>query len=162
MQRLVFQLVRTKFTKKKICADKYGPDFVLGKNWVRQWSEQFSALIKNQASTSLDSVCSQALNPSTVEHWFETVKAALEKYQIKLENIYGADETGIHNDDVGQHRVFIPFNMKQVYMQNNAIRESFTLLVMACADGSVFPPTVIFQGQNLQEEWVKSNPLGAS
>ena len=117
---------------------------------------------KIELPPSLDSVRGQALNPSTVEHWFKMVKVALEKYQIKPENIYGADETGICIDDVGQHRVFIPFNMKQVYMQNNTVRESFTLLVMACADGSVFPPTVIFQGQNLQEEWVKSNPLGAS
>ena len=37
----------------KICADKYGLEFDLGKNWVRWWSEQFLPLIKIQATTSL-------------------------------------------------------------------------------------------------------------
>jgi acyl-coenzyme A synthetase/AMP-(fatty) acid ligase len=63
----------------------------------------------------------QALNPGTVQHWFEMVGKVFKDHSIKPENIYGADETGMHINDFGKHKVFVPVNMKQVYMQTDAV-----------------------------------------
>ena len=117
-----------------ICAKKYGPDFVLGKNWVKHWSEQFLPLVKKQVATNHDSIQGHALNLGTVQHWFEMVGKVFKDHDIKPENIYGVDETGIHINDFGKHKVFVPVNMKQVYMQTDAVWESFTLLVLTCAN----------------------------
>jgi hypothetical protein len=144
-----------------ICAKKYGPDFALGKNWVKRWSERFLPLVKKRVATNHDSVRAQALNPGTVQHWFEMVGKVFKDHNIKPENIYGADETGMRINDFGKHKVFVPVNMKQVYLQNDAVRESFTLLVLTCADGQCYPPTVILQGKGLREDWAEINPLDA-
>lgn len=144
-----------------ICAKKYGPDFVLGKNWVKRWSERFLPLVKKRVATNHDSIRGRALNPGTVQHWFEMVGKVFKDHNIKPENIYGADETGIRINDFGKHKVFVPVNMKQVYMQTDAVRESFTLLVLTCADGQCYPPMVILRGKGLLEDWAEINPLDA-
>ena len=144
-----------------ICAKKHGPDFVLGKNWVKRWSERFLPLVKKRVATHHDSIRGEALNPTVVQHWFEIVGKVFKDHSIEPENIYGADETGICINDFGKHKVFAPVNMKQVYMQTCAVRESFTLLVLTCADGQSYPPTVILRGKGLQEDWVEINPLNA-
>ncbi len=68
----------------------------------------------------------------------------------------------MHINDFGKHKVFVPVNMKQVYMQTDAVQEIFTLLVLTCADGQCYPPMVILQGKDLGEDWAEINPLDAS
>jgi len=65
-------------------------------------------------------------------------------------------------DNQGRIQVIAPADMKQVHHQSNSLRESLTLLVSTCADGTSYPPTAIFRGKNLLEEWVIDNPLEAS
>jgi hypothetical protein len=41
----------------------------------------------------MNSVQANALNPESVEHWFELVQTTFEEHQFKPENIWAMDET---------------------------------------------------------------------
>ena len=55
-----------------------------------------------------------------------------------------------------------PAGQKLQHKLHDGNRESASLVVMICADGSVpFPPTIILLGQNYLKCWAEHNALNA-
>ena len=47
------------------------------------------------------------------------------------------------------------------HLQSSHNRELVTVITTICADGQALKPSIIFKGKNLQEAWVKDNPMNA-
>ena len=71
------------------------------------------------------------------------------------------DEKGIQLG-VGKHvAAIVDRSQKNVYNLKNGNRELVTIIETICADGFALQPTVIFQGQQVNLGWTKSNPCHA-
>lgn len=86
---------------------------------------------------------------------------AIEKYNITAENIYNWDEKGflIGRSSISK-RVMSLQAYKQAkikHVQQDGSREFISLLACICADGSVLPPALIYEGasNDLQSTWVE-------
>jgi len=65
-----------------------------------------------------------------------------------VENIYNADEKGIQLGVGKKVAVVADWNQKNVVQVENGNREMVTFIETVCANGSVLPPSVIFQGKD--------------
>jgi len=70
---------------------------------------------------------------------------------IRLEEIYGMDESGFPPSDQGTQHVLRRRGTKTQHKQGSANRENFTVLVTVCTVGTTVKPGVIFKGKNFQK-----------
>jgi hypothetical protein len=139
------------------------PEGGVGKNWTQRFSSRNRDCLKVLWATSLQEKRGQGANPYANEAWWKLLRGVLEKYGIKLENIYGGDEVGIQTQTGEQERVFGSRKKKgPQYQQRAGTRENITVLVTICADGTSQAPAVIFKGNGYQVKWAQNNPLNAS
>ncbi|KAG9101529.1 hypothetical protein FS749_006099 [Ceratobasidium sp. UAMH 11750] len=113
------------------------------------------------SSRSLDGVRASAVNPTTVEAWFEMLAEVIEEFSIEDDQTYGADETGVQPVSGNSERVIGPQGSKIVYQIRTGSRETITVIATICADGTSLPPTVIFKGKHYLLRWDQDNPLNA-
>ncbi|KAG8712307.1 hypothetical protein FRC09_020010 [Ceratobasidium sp. 395] len=118
--------------------------------------------LSTYSSRSLEGVRGNAVNPTTVEAWFEVLGDAIEDFEIEEDTTYGADETGVQGSSGNSERVIGPQGSKIVYQIRTGSRETITVIVTICADGTSLPPTVIFKGKHYLVKWDQDNPLNAS
>ena len=86
----------------------------------------------------------------------------IEKYNIKLHNIYGTDEVGIQAQGGGEHKYIFDAHKKAApYQQHARTQDNITVIVMICTDGTSTPPAAIFKGSAYQVKWGENNPLNA-
>jgi hypothetical protein len=77
------------------------------------------------------------------------------------DRIYGMDETCGWFDHAGRSTVLGGKGKNNQYLTRKSSRESTTLIVSSCADGSVLKPFCIFSAKKMSKEWKKINPLEA-
>jgi predicted Zn-dependent peptidase len=65
-----------------------------GPKWTQQFLAKYGDIVSTKWSTSLDSVCAAAVNPTKVKAWFNLLKEVLDTYHFRPENIYNFDESG--------------------------------------------------------------------
>jgi len=63
-------------------------------------------------STSHEKVRAVALNPTNVSDWFNKLGTVISHFNIKTENIYNMDETGIMFQQTGKIKVIVPCGVK--------------------------------------------------
>jgi hypothetical protein len=98
-----------------------------------------------------------AANPTNIEHNFQLLKAVLDRYQFKPENVYGFDESGLlFGDDSSGGNVFTSAGA-MVYQQAAGDKENVAAMVTICADGMYITPTIIFKGKNMSLLWHDAN-----
>lgn len=138
----------------------------VGLNWCQRFLTRHSDEVQTLWSKPLDTQRAQALNPATVEHWFNLVEKhaiiAKDGQPIQKGDMYAMDETGNTPGDQGTHRVIGRRGTKTQHKQGGADRENVTSIVMICADGTVLLPTVIFKGKNILKKWGDNNVSKAS
>jgi hypothetical protein len=146
----------------------------VGKNWGKRWLKKHANRIKKYKARKLDAQRAKALNPENVAHWFSLVEAVYEREAEKPAEgedgakpemdpglIYGMDETCGWFDYNGESLVLGGVGKKNQYSARKQSRESATLIVSTCADGSVLEPFCIFSAKKVSAKWVASNPLNA-
>jgi len=81
-----------------ICKARLGDKFPLagvGQNWTYRFAQWNMERIKITRSRPLEDKHGCATNPHTNDAWWKLLGETIEKYNIKLHNIYGTDEVGI-------------------------------------------------------------------
>ncbi|KZP07055.1 CENP-B protein, partial [Athelia psychrophila] len=78
---------------------------------------------------------------------------------IQPENQYGFDESNFIMGQARKVRVTGRRGAKNTYSQQGGSRQSVTVMVTICADGSALTPTAIFKGTKLLKRWGDVNPL---
>jgi hypothetical protein len=134
----------------------------LGHNWTSRFVANHAEELKTCWSRSLEHVRGGAVNPTTNHAWFTMLGDVLDKEAIEVDCIWAADETGFLPSLGTKERVIGPTGIKTQYQQRDGSRETITVMVTICADGSSIAPTVIFKGHTFTTKWNQENPLNAS
>ena len=79
---------------------------LVGVNWIDRFLHRHYELLQCHWSKPLNTVWAEALNPGTVQHWFERVlKPIVVDLNIHPENIFGIDEARFKLSDSGTQHV---------------------------------------------------------
>lgn len=84
------------------------------------------------------------------------------KHGITEERTWGVNEIGCQPSGGVQERVMGAKRKGPMYQQRNGNRETITVLVTICANGTATPPAIIFKGSAYQALWKQNNPANAS
>src|SRR5258708_19676081 len=66
----------------------------IGESWFHHFQSRHSEKLKAAWTKSLDTSCAAAVNPTTIMHYFQLLKATLDNFNFVLKEIYGFAETG--------------------------------------------------------------------
>ena len=77
--------------------------------------------------------------------------------EVRVEDIYGMDESGFPLLHQGQERVVGAQGTKTQHKQGGVNQENFTAIVTICADGMTLNPLIIFKGKNFLKKWGNNN-----
>jgi hypothetical protein len=134
----------------------------VGKKWSHQFVEKYSDRLRTSRSTPLESKRGQAVNEHTIKLFYDIIEELSNKYNIKLRNIYGADEIGTNPFSGECEWVIGGKGAGPHYQQRDGNLENITVIVTICADGTSTHPAVIFKGRAFQVKWKQDNPANAS
>jgi hypothetical protein len=143
------------------CAEE--PDFEgVGENWVDRFIERHWDRLHTYWSSPLDSVRGQAVNPSTLNQFYDIYEAEMERHHFEPDCIYGGDESALLTGVAQSERVIGAKGKKMQWQIREVNRQNTTLMSIICADGTSLPPVIIFKGKHYQVKWNQDNPLNAS
>ena len=73
-----------------VIQEKLGdPSFHVGENWVDWWLERWGKWLSTYWSSSLDTVCARALNPTIIEDYFQKVGGRLSQHSKLILTVCG-------------------------------------------------------------------------
>lgn len=144
---------------------RLGGHAYLGKGWSTRFFRRHSGILRTHWGQTLDMKRGRAVNPATNETYFKLLKETLGVQEdgsqtILPENIYGCDESGFMQGVAETGRVIGLAGAGGQHVLRHINRETTTVLVTICADGTSLPPLVIFKGKHFQVSWNRNNPLG--
>ena len=134
---------------------------LVGKAWIYRFLDRHYNKLQTYWSKPLDTQRAKSLNFGAVQGWFDILEEEIIKKGILQKNIYGMDESGFPPSDQGSTRVVRRAGNKIQHKSGGANRENITVLVTICADGTKFPPTIIFKGEKLMRRWCQNNVADA-
>lgn len=133
----------------------------IGINWIDRFMLRQKVDLKIKWTQGLEKCRAQSLNPAAVKGYFDELLRIITEFNIPLENIYNMDEKGVQLGVGGSVAAIVDRDLVTVYNLEEGSREHVTILEAACADGTMNPPSVVFQGQRLNLRWTADNPDGA-
>jgi hypothetical protein len=138
----------------------------VGRNWCSRFIERHSDQIHAFCGRGIDAVRTRSVNEATNKAWYDLLEEVLQTGDkggpIAPECIYGADETGFQpNGGNIQEKLIGATGQKVQYQARDGSRETITVLVPICADGTSIPPAVIFKGKAYQIKWNQDNTINA-
>ena len=92
---------------------------------------------------SIDACQESKANELYLGDFFEKLEYLLQHYQVSVKNIFNSDEVGVQMD--GIHFQFL--STRQT-VRGNVSNEHITVMIATCADGSLFPPYLLFPGKD--------------
>lgn len=148
-----------------------GTDFpeggVSGK-WPYRFIEKHSDRLHIYTAKPLDTARGQAVNEHANARYFDMVEDTQLRGNngnpIPPECTYAMDEAGfVPFMEAGFECVIGAKGKKIQHKQRGGIRETITVLLTICADGTALSPVVIFKGSGYLVKWLtQDNPAGAS
>ncbi|CAA7258476.1 unnamed protein product [Cyclocybe aegerita] len=151
----------------ELCQAHYGTSFPgLGKHWSHRFVEQHHECLHVYWTWPLHDVRGKAANPENHKAWCDLVENVQlhgdEGNTIAPENTYTLDEAGFQaNGDEGEERVIGGAGKNVQYQQQAGMRETTTVIVNICADGTAIPPAILFSGKGFAVRWKQDNPAEA-
>ena len=125
------------------------PALQVGKGWSYQFIKHHTGELSTYWSSTLNTKHGLALNPTNVREYFEVLVEIDHERHIKPKYKFAMDESPVLLGMEMTTHVIGPVGQKLQHKLHDGNRESASLVVMICADGSVpFPPTIILPGQN--------------
>ncbi|CAA7257504.1 unnamed protein product [Cyclocybe aegerita] len=151
----------------ELCRAHYGTSFPgLGKHWSHRFVERHHERLHVYRTRPLHDVRGKAANPENHKAWCDLVENVQlhgdEGNAIAPENTYALDEAGFQaNGDEGEERVIGGVGKNVQYQQQAGTRETTTVIVNICVDGTAIPPAVLFSGKGFAVRWKQDNPAEA-
>ena len=144
-------------------AKKGDPTFSIGVNWVDRWLARHKDQLKKYWNTSLDHHRANAVNPTTITDYFSKLHKVLNEHAIEPDCLWSMDETGLQFNHTPKKRVIGQAGKHQQHSIHHGSREFATIIPLISAAGVCPPPTVIFQGVQMNTTWTgQGNPLNAA
>jgi len=138
------------------------PTCSVGVNWVDQWLECQKDHLQKYWNTSLNCHCANAVNPTTVADYFSKLQKVLTEHAIEPDCLWSMDETGLQFNHTPKKWVIGQAGKCQQHSIWHGTQEFATIILLISAAGVCPPPTVIFQGAQMNTTWTgEGNPLNA-
>ncbi len=134
----------------------------VGVNFVARWIQQQHQHLGMYFSQTIEHKRGRAVNPINNANYFKLLGSLLEEKNIMADTLFAADESGFQTGTGMKERVVGEAGKKIQYQQRDGNRETITVMVTICADGTAIPPAVIFKGKSYLVKWLQNNPLNAS
>ncbi|KDR85856.1 hypothetical protein GALMADRAFT_234970, partial [Galerina marginata CBS 339.88] len=153
----------------EICRARLGskfPEGGVGQQWTYRFIEKHSDRLHVYTARPLDTLRGQAVNETTNAHWQDVVEDLQlrgdDGNEVAPECTFGMDEGGFQaNGAEGWGKVIGAKGKKIQYQQQAGSRETMTVIVTICANGTALPPGVIFAGKGYLVKWRQDNPAKA-
>jgi hypothetical protein len=137
--------------------------FCVGVNWVDRWLQRNKDHLQKYWNTSLDSHRANAVNSTVVADYFVKLQKVLMEHAIELDCLWSMDECGLQFNHTPKKKVIRQAGKDQQHSIQSGSRESATIIPLISAASACPPPTVIFQGVQMNAAWTgQGNPLNAA
>ena len=137
-----------------ISANSGGPPSC-GKHWVTRFLQRHP-VIHTKIGRSIDQLRIKNTTPEALTKWFELFQNIKRRYNIKPENIWNADETGLALGACKNQTVVGSSSSKYSYSKSPNDREWVSIIEAISVGGLRCRPLVIFKGENVQTSWFLS------
>lgn len=132
----------------------------VGKTWVDRFIDRHEDELHTYWSRHLPG--NRAVNPTNVRRWEDIIEEEVVVPGIRPEDMYGMDETHMPPEFAQMRRVIAGRGKNLQYEQGGSSRETITVLITICADGSTLRPNVIFKAKRYAPEWFEANVADAT
>jgi len=125
----------------------------VGKCWATNFIKRYDCL-QSKYTRKYDYQRAKCEDPIAIRAWFRLVQNTIAKYGIHEEDIYNFDETGFQMGVISTAKVVTSSERSgwPVCVQPGN-REWVTAIESICADGSILPPMIIFEGKVHISTW---------
>ena len=130
-----------------------------GRNWVYRFLGRHPEIVLSKPS-GLDPKRAQAFNRPSVQKYFDKLKEIIESDGIPVENIYNMDEKGCQRGGGKKgtcRKCFFARLARAKYKYRSANLELVTIIECISADGKDLWPGFVFEGQQYDPEWFKTD-----
>ena len=129
------------------------------RGWVYRFLERHPQITLSRPS-GLDPKRTRAFNQPSVQKYFDKLKEIVENLDIPTENIYNMDEKGCQRGGGKKgtcRKCFFARLARARYKYRSANLELVTIIECISADGKDLWPGFVFEGQQYDPEWFKTN-----
>jgi len=130
-----------------------------GRDWVYRFLGRHPQIILAKPS-GLDPKRARAFNRPSVQRYLDKLKEIVENHGIPAENIYNMDEKGCQRGGRKKgtcRKYFFSRCLRSKYKYQSANLELITIIECISADGKDLWPGFVFEGQQYDPEWFKTN-----
>jgi hypothetical protein len=139
------------------------PPKKVGKQFTSRFLNRHRNRIGVYWGARLDSKRGRALNPTSLNDYFDVLEEICTEHNILPENKHAMDECGTMLGIPGKERVLGPAGKRQQHAMRDGNRESCTAVFTICSNGTLsMSPTVIFLAKMMRRSWEDHNYINAS
>lgn len=140
-----------------VCQVANGPSKV-GKDWIYRFLRRHPE-VKTKIGQKLDHQRAQASTIDTIQAFFTQLQTLVSQYDIKPQNIWNMDETGIALGVCTNQTVLGTSSTNRTYVQRPENREWVSVIEAVSATGQKIRNIVIFKAQSVQITWFKADNI---
>lgn len=133
-----------------------GDSAPLGKMWLKSFLSR-QPRVASIVGRRLESVRAEAAKPALIRDFYQRFERIRLEHNVRLEDIYNVDETGLALGVCNNHQVLASSKKKKAYFKSPETREWVTVVECISATGNKLRPLVIFNGGSLQTDWFPSD-----
>jgi len=130
----------------------------IGQAWIPGFIRR-NPRVASIVGKRLEAPRAEAATPEQIRAFLELFEATRIRLNIRLEDIYNMDETGIALGVCTNSRVLGDARKKKAYVKSPENREWVSIIESISADGRKLQCLVIFKGKNLQTTWFPSESV---
>lgn len=130
----------------------------IGKAWLSQFVRR-NPRVHSVVGRRIEAPRAEVATPEQVRAFLELFERTRKQLNIRLEDIYNMDETGIALGICTNTRVLADARKKKAYIKSPENREWVSIIESISADGRKLRPLTIFKGQSLQTTWFPSDEV---
>lgn len=133
-----------------------------GNSWWRSFRKRHD--LKLARTSHQAKAAAQSLTPEALDHFYTLLFSVMDKYKVKPELLFGADETGVSRARGDKLYVVCPGDARRVKQVGGESNLHITLLGAVNAVGHRLPPFVLRPGQGKRKSinYLEGYPKGSA
>lgn len=133
-----------------------------GQSWWRSFRKRHD--LKLARTSHQAKAAAQSLTPEALDHFYTLLFGVMDKYSVKPELLFGADETGVSRARGDKLYVVCPSDARRVKQVGGESNLHITLLGAVNAVGHRLPPFVLRPGQGKRKSvnYLQGYPKGSA
>lgn len=125
---------------------------IIGINWLTRFLQRHP-ILSTKLAIRIDNLRIQGTTPMIIHEHLERYKVLRDRWNIRAEDTYNMDETGLNLGVCGNQYHIGKSSTKKALKRTPENREWVTIIETVSAAGILLQPLVIFKGKRLQNTW---------